>query len=201
MEYPAVKAPATVSTIAGDAEIDRAIATLVLAFSTDPLARWIYDGAHQYLQHIPQLFRALGTASFESRAAHRSDDGLGVAVWLPPDVHAEEAPLQAAIAQGIARRKQDDFIALLERTEHYRPREPHWYLSLIGVDGPHRNKGCGAALLAHGLRQCDSEHRAAYLWSSNRRNTTLYERHGFRTLDSIQAGSSPEIFPMVRAAR
>jgi len=31
--------PSSVTTIAGDTEIDRAVATLVLAFSTDPVAR------------------------------------------------------------------------------------------------------------------------------------------------------------------
>jgi hypothetical protein len=31
------------------------------------------------------------------------------------------------------------------RTERYRPTEPHWYLSLIGVEALHRKKGCGAA--------------------------------------------------------
>jgi hypothetical protein len=34
--------PANVATIAGDAEIDQAAATLVLAFGTDPVARWMY---------------------------------------------------------------------------------------------------------------------------------------------------------------
>ena len=47
-----------VATIGGDAEVDHAIATLVLAFVTDPVARWMYDDPHQYLLHIPRLFRA-----------------------------------------------------------------------------------------------------------------------------------------------
>jgi hypothetical protein len=33
--------PSRVATIVGDTEIDHAIATLVLAFGTDPVARWI----------------------------------------------------------------------------------------------------------------------------------------------------------------
>jgi hypothetical protein len=41
----------------------------------------------------------------------------------------------------------------------------------------------------------------AYLESSNPANVPLYERHGFRALGTIQAGSSPTIFPMLRAAR
>jgi GNAT superfamily N-acetyltransferase len=193
--------PTFVATIAGDADVDHAIATLVLAFATDPVARWMYDGPHQYLRHIPRLFRALGTSSFDAGAAQRTSDGLGVALWLPPGVHGDDGPIEAVIAESIAGEKQGDVGAVFERTEHYRPTEPHWYLSLIGVEALHRNKGCGAALLQHGLRQCDREHRPAYLWSSNPLNTSLYERHGFEIVGTIQVGSSPSIFPMMRHAR
>jgi GNAT superfamily N-acetyltransferase len=192
--------PASVATIAGGAEIDHAIATLVLAFSTDPVARWMYDDPHQYLRHIPRLFGALGTSSFAAGAAQRTSDGLGVALWLPPGVHGDDGPLEAVIAESIAAEKQADVGAAFTRTEHYRPTEPHWYLSLIGVEALHRNKGCGAALLQHGLRQCDREHLPAYLWSSNPLNTSLYERHGFEIVGTIQVGSSPSIFPMLRHA-
>ncbi|WP_461479477.1 GNAT family N-acetyltransferase [Mesorhizobium jarvisii] len=91
--------------------------------------------------------------------------------------------------------------AALERAEHFRPTEPHWYLSLIRVEALHRNKGAGATLLQHGLRQCDREHRPAYLWSSNPLNTSLYKRHGFEIVTTIQVGSSPPIIPMLRHAR
>jgi hypothetical protein len=50
---------ASVRTIAGETEVDHAIATLVLAFSTDPVARWMYDDPHQYLRHIRPLFMLL----------------------------------------------------------------------------------------------------------------------------------------------
>jgi ribosomal protein S18 acetylase RimI-like enzyme len=193
--------PSEVATIAGDAQVDHAIATLVLAFATDPVARWMYDDPHQYLLHIPRLFRALGTSSFEAGAAQRTSDGLGVALWLPPGVHGEDGPLEAVITESIVGEKQTEVAAIFERTEHYRPIEPHWYLSLIGVEVLHRNNGCGAALLRHQLRQCDQEHLPAYLWSSNSLNTTLYERHGFQVTGVIEVGSSPSIFPMLRNAR
>jgi GNAT superfamily N-acetyltransferase len=192
---------ASVVTIAGDAEVDHAIATLALAFGTDPVARWMYDDPHQYLQHIPRLFRALATSSFEAGAAQRTNDGLGIAIWLPPGVHGDDGVLEAVIAGSIGGEKQAEVAAVFERTEHYRPTEPHWYLSLIGVEALHRNNGCGAALLQHRLRQCDREHLPAYLWSSNPLNTSLYERHGFEIASTIQVGSSPSIFPMLRHAR
>ena len=190
-----------VATIGGDAEVDHAIATLVLAFVADPVARWMYDDPHQYLLHIPRLFRALGKNSFEGGAAQRTGDGLGVALWLPPGVHGDDGPLEAVIAGSIAEEKQAQVAALFEQTEHYRPSEPHWYLSLIGVEALHRNEGSGAALLEHRLRQCDREHLPAYLWSSNPLNTSLYQRHGFEIAGTIRVGSSPSIYPMLRSAR
>jgi len=193
--------PPGVATITDEVEVDRAIATLVLAFVTDPVARWMYDDPHQYLLHISRLFRALGTSSFEEGAAQRTVDGLGVALWLPPGIHSDDGPLEAVIAESIGGEKQTEVAAIFEQTEHYRPREPHWYLSLIGVEALHRNKGCGAALLQHRLRQCDREHHPAYLWSSNPLNISLYERHGFKISGTIQVGSSPSIFPMQRCAR
>jgi GNAT superfamily N-acetyltransferase len=190
-----------VATIGGEAEVDHAIATLVLAFVSDPVARWVYDDPHQYLLHIPRLFRALGKSSFERGAAQRTNDGLGVALWLPPGVHGDDGRLEAVIAGSVVEEKQAEVAAVFERTEHYRPAEPHWYLSLIGVEALHRNKGCGAALLKHRLRQCDREHLGAYLWSSNPLNTSLYKRHGFEIAGTIRVGSSPSIYPMLRSAR
>ena len=132
---------ASVVTIAGDAEVDHAIATLALAFGTDPVARWMYDDPHQYLLHISRLFRALGASSFEAGAAECTEDGLGFAIWLPPGVHGDDTALEAVIGESIAAEKQAEVAAVFERTEDYRPTEPHWYLSLIGVEALHRNKG------------------------------------------------------------
>ena len=39
--------PLKVATIAGDAVGDQAIATLALAFGTDPVARWMCDDPHR----------------------------------------------------------------------------------------------------------------------------------------------------------
>jgi hypothetical protein len=88
-----------VAAIVGDAEIDHAIATLVLAFGTDPVARWMYGEPHHHLMQIPKLFRALGTSSFEAGAAERTADGLGVALWLPPGIHGDDGRLRRLLQQ------------------------------------------------------------------------------------------------------
>src|SRR5690348_16481397 len=75
--------PSRVATVVGDIKIDHALATLVLDFGTDPIARWLYGAPHHYLMHIPESFRALGTSSFDAGAAERTVDGLGVTLWNP----------------------------------------------------------------------------------------------------------------------
>lgn len=117
--------PAKVVTVTGEADVDRAMATLVLAFGEDPVARWMCDDPDHYLKHIPRLFRALGTSSFAAEAAQRTSDGHGVALWLPPGVHSEDEPLDAVIAETIAAEKRADVGAAFERTEQYRPTEAH----------------------------------------------------------------------------
>jgi ribosomal protein S18 acetylase RimI-like enzyme len=88
-----------------------------------------------------------------------------------------------------------------ERMARHHPSEPHWYLPLIGVVPAHRGKGVGDALMRHALAACDRDGLPAYLESTNPRNITLYERHGFERIASIQSGSSPIIVPMLRKPR
>jgi len=56
-------------------------------------------------------------------------------------------------------------------------------------------------LMKTALERVDAEGLPAYLESSNARNVSLYERHGFEVIGEIQHGSSPSMLPMYRAAR
>jgi len=190
-----------VVNVSAGIELDTAAATLALAFDADPFMRWMYDDPLNYLENIPALFRAIGQESVAERAAQRTADGAGVAFWLPPGVAGASEPIQAVISRSVALDKQSAIGAAMEQTEHYRPREPHWYLSTLGVDAAHRNKGCGALLLKHRLRTCDEQHLPAYLWSSSPQNISFYERHGFQVTCTVQEGAAPAIFTMLREAR
>jgi ribosomal protein S18 acetylase RimI-like enzyme len=97
--------------------------------------------------------------------------------------------------------RESEFAAVFEAMTSYHPQEPHWYLPLIGVDPARHRKGYGAALLQDTLRRCDQDHVAAYLESTNPANITLYQRHGFELRGTIQVGSAPPLFPMLRPAR
>ena len=186
---------------AGMADQPRLVAAVVLAFSTDPAARWTYPAPESYLKHFPDLVRAFGGRAVEYGAAHFIGDVQAAALWLPPGVQPDEAALMAHFQRTVPEQDQDTIFAIFEQMGHYRPDEPHWYLPMIGVDPAYQRKGYGSALLAHALRLCDAERTAAYLESSNPENIPLYRRHGFEVMGTIQMGTSPPITPMLRRPR
>jgi ribosomal protein S18 acetylase RimI-like enzyme len=190
----------SVTTVAPP-DAERAVAVIVLAFSADPAARWTYPDPHDYVTHFPAIVRAFGGGAFAAGTAHRVGEFAGAALWLPPGVRPDDAAMGAAFERGVPSARLSELGAVFERMRSYHPREPHWYLPLIGVDPARQNQGHGSALLRHALAQCDRERVPAYLESSNPANISLYERHGFVVLDTIQVGSSPSITPMLRTPR
>ena len=180
---------------------DRTLATLVTAFCTDPVMRWLYPDPYQYLTYFPQFVRLLGGAAFDHGTAYSADQYRGAALWLPPGVHYDGEALGELMQRSVAEHDQESVFKVLEQVDAYHPTEAHWYLPAIGVDPNWQGRGYGSALLAAALAKCDQQHLPAYLESSNRRNIPLYERHGFEILGEIQAETSPTLWPMLRSAR
>jgi ribosomal protein S18 acetylase RimI-like enzyme len=116
-------------------------------------------------------------------------------------VHPRDEEIQSALRQTVPKDKQEDLFAVLAQMGSHHPKEPHWYLPMIGVDPIQQGQGLGSALMEHALIRCDRENKLAHLETANPRNVPLYERHGFGLLASIQIGDSPTVFPMLRRPR
>ncbi len=151
----------------------RMIATLVAAFTADPFIRWMLPDAHEYLTTFPEVLRHYGGRAFEHGAAHRTSDGSGVALWLPPDVGPDEEALGAVVQEGVATEQQEEAFGVLEQVGASHPEEPHWFLPAIGVDPHAQGRGIGSALLAHALAAIDEKREIAYLESTHPRNVPL----------------------------
>jgi ribosomal protein S18 acetylase RimI-like enzyme len=192
MIIPIIKTAATASDEASIIEV------LVRANWADPAARWVWPDSQQFLTHFPSFVRAFGGKAFAHGSAYYVDGYTGAALWLPPDVHPDENALIALLQRTVSEQIQKDFFPVFEQMGRYHPSEPHWYLPLMGVDPSQQGKGFGSALLQHTLMQFDRDNKIAYLESSNPRNISLYKRHGFELLGTIQTGTSPSIAPMLR---
>lgn len=177
---------------------EQIIAVVVLAFGVNPVARWVYPDSHEYLRHFPELIRVFAGQAFEHDSVYYISGFSGAALWLPPTVQPDEDEMVALLQRTVPERNHADMFSVLEQMDDYHPTEPHWYLPLIGVDPLQQGGGYGSALMEHALVVCDREGKLAYLESSDPRNIPLYERHGFEVMGTIQVGSSPPLFPMLR---
>jgi ribosomal protein S18 acetylase RimI-like enzyme len=184
-----------------EVERERAIGTLVLAFSGDPFVRWIYPEASQYLRHFPEALGAFGGVAFGHGGVWRLGDFAAVALWLPPGVEPGSEATVALFQATVDSHKFDDLLSVFGQMEAVHPATPHWYLPWFGVDCALQGQGFGSRLIAPCLEMVDREHLPAYLDSTNPRNVSFYERQGFEVTGRWQAGSSPPIISMLRQPR
>jgi ribosomal protein S18 acetylase RimI-like enzyme len=187
-----IKTAATASDEASTIDV------LARAFSEDPVAQWIWPDPEQYHIHFPSFVRVFGGKAFTHGSAYYVDGYAAAALWLPPDVLPDEDTLSSIFQRTVSEQSQKDVFTVFDQMGRYHPSKQHWYLPLMGVDPPKQGKGLGSALMQHALVQCDQDNKLAYLESSNPRNIPLYERNGFELLGTIQIGTSPHIFPMLR---
>lgn len=187
---------ATKVSIALDEE--RAVATITIAFSSDPVVRWVLRDPNVYLTYWPSLVRAQGGRAFGEGTADSIDDLGGVALWLPPGTEPDGEAMAAIAAEAVPPSEQDEVFRVMEQMDEFHPSEPHWYLPLIGVDTARRGRGYGSHLLRHGVERCDRDRVPAYLEATSPLNRALYRRHGFEELGVIQVGESPPMWPMLR---
>ena len=133
------------------------------------------------------------------------DDRGGAALWQPPGAPGEDsesflAEHGQAYAEAIGGQVEREQ-ALGTALAGYRPSEPHWYLSAIGVRPSAHGQGIGGRLLAHTLRQVDAAGQAAFLEATTERSAALYASHGFEVIAEVRVEDSPPLRPMVRQAR
>ena len=185
---------------ASESERQRVVQAIVLGFVSDPLARWFWPQAGQYLDAMPALIEAFGGRAFDTDSAYTTQRCEGAALWLPPGTEPDEETMGAILESTTDPAIRDDVMGVLQGMDEYHPHDvPCWYLPLIAVDPAYQGQGFGSALMKHALQRCDEDGVTAYLESSNPRNMSLYERHGFETVGRIQVGASPPVHAMIRA--
>ncbi len=176
--------------VVGEDEWSRAFDIQADAFSEDPiLGHWLMGGRDQEARarRFRRFMGAYATGpSFRDHAEiHMTADDSASAVWLRPPGHFSQPVteqlrmlpvLLALFGLGTPRA-----LGLLNAMETQHPTDAaHWYLLGLATRRDRQGQGIGGRLLSFGLARVDAERLPAYLESSNPRNISLYERHGFR---------------------
>ncbi len=186
---------------ASEADAQAVAAVITLAFASDPMARWSMPDVQRYFAEMPSVVRAFGGNGYAHVSIDVVDPGRGAAMWLPPGETPDVAALVGLFETHAPADRLPDIMAVFEAVDAYHPKEPHWYLPLIGIDPVWQGRGIGSALMRHALARADADGLPAYLESSHPRNVPFYEHFGFEALGSIQVGSSPTMVPMLRRPR
>ncbi|WP_162908182.1 GNAT family N-acetyltransferase [Allorhizocola rhizosphaerae] len=168
---------------AGSADLPRLARTLAEAFDGDPVWAWMLPDTQRSRE---RLFGALLRQAIPHGHVYATHDGQAVAMWSPP--HAWKVPtsamLRAALPIAVAARARLPRLlgrlGEIERLHRLVPQN-HWYLEFIGTSAAARGAGLGSALINHALEHVTGG-LPIYLESSNPRNLTFYQRHGFHVM-------------------
>jgi GNAT superfamily N-acetyltransferase len=184
-----------------DSEQAQAIATIVSAFTDDPVERWLFPESEQYLMHFPKFVAAFGGAAFRGQTVWMLGEFSAVAFWLAPGSEPDGEAIVEVLSECVAPEKHEDAFAVLEQMDQSHPKYPHWYLPWLGVHQPLQGGGLGCDLLKRCLAMVDESHLPAFLETPNPRTVSFYERQGFQIIALAQAGACPPITLMLRDAR
>jgi ribosomal protein S18 acetylase RimI-like enzyme len=176
------------------------------AFAGDPVFGWLIPPHATGRDHRMRTFFTSMSRTYlrQGKPCYLTADGSAGALWsapgrwaLPPGQIALEAvPDWLAFRGRVLRALR---VQMQIEHLHARQRAPHWYLGYLGTRGGHQGQGLGSQLLREVLARADGHGVPAYLESSNERNLTLYERHGFQVVGELRAlGRGPTIWRMWR---
>ena len=138
------------------------------------------------------IFRFLINYGIKSGEVHATSPSMeGVAIWLPSE--KRDIPILPSIFCGIIPillfadkkgiMKIDSMEKLMIKKENEVIKEPHWFLSMIGVDPAFQGKGHGANLIKAMIPKAEADKKRIYAETQSEKNMDFYKRLGFKVMD------------------
>ena len=178
----------------------KVLSTACLAFSSDPFMRWIMPEGQRYLDNYQELVDVYCCEkSLQESTTFVTESFAGAAIWLPPGVFGDEQKISSWVSENVSEQRLEILEKVLEELDKYHPKTNRcWYLALLAVDPAFQRLGLGSIMMKHVNRLLDNTACQGYLESSNAKNISLYQRHGYEIMGEIKVGDCPVITPMLR---
>ncbi|AKZ53712.1 putative acetyltransferase [Streptomyces ambofaciens ATCC 23877] len=172
--------------------------TLARAFDDDPMMRWFFPDDSSREKSLGRYFTTLLTRQYAHHGVCERTDSAA-AFWVPPQAQAVPDAGTVRELQDILGDRAPLFRDAVEAAAEHTPREPHWYLAVIGADPAAQGGGHGAALLRSGLARADAASLPVCLESSKSANLPFYEHFGFTVREKFPLpGGGPLLWAMRR---
>ena len=187
-------------------DVDALAGVLGRAFETDPIFRAILPAEAHRRRALPVLFREWIRLLHlpHPETSWTTDDLAGAALWSPPGAWHVGVGTIARMAPrmlGAMGTRSVPGLRVMRAVEAPHPREPHYYLRVVGCEPDRQGRGIGSRLMQPMLDACDARGAAAYLESSNEKNVPLYRRHGFEVTGEVVTHLGPRAWLMWRKPR
>jgi GNAT superfamily N-acetyltransferase len=139
------------------------------------------------------------------RECFTTADRSGAALWDPPNewkLGMRDNIRMLAAMGPVFGRHLPHTVACFNAMDAGHPSEPHWYLSVLGVEPAARKAGVAETLIRHGLERCDRERRPAYTETGRPRSRDFYAEHGFEVTEEFDLpGDGPPVWRLWREPR
>jgi GNAT superfamily N-acetyltransferase len=174
--------------------VDQRIETLIESFYHDPLVEFFWPKEESRARQLSaglefMLSLSSKTMSIEiANNRHAAVIGVSSPEDYPPPFFRSMCALSKLMLKSIRLspfREVKRWIRVYYQLEKMRPRQPHWYILVLGAHPDHQGKGLGGELLKPILQKADEENVAVYLECSNPRSLDFYDKHGFRVIEEI----------------
>ncbi|MEL3948002.1 GNAT family N-acetyltransferase [Streptomyces sp. LNU-CPARS28] len=176
--------------------------TLTLAFDDDPMMRWFFPDEATREAGLGRYFATIFTRQYGRHGVCERTESAA-SFWVPPGAQDKAVP-DAETVQELTEILGDRALLFREAVElaaEHGPKEPHWYLAVVGADPAAQGQGHGSALLRSGLAKADADGLPVYLESSKPANIPVYEHFGFAVLGEVELpGGGPALWAMRRPA-
>jgi len=173
---------------------DPRIETLIEAFYHDPLTEFLLPEEESRAKRLStgvEFLLGLSSSTWSAGTTNRACAGvIGAAspeAYPPPFFHLM-VMLTKLILKSLSftpYRVLKEWARIFQKFDKIRPRQPYWYVLILGVHPDHQGKGLGRELLRKVLQKADEDRVAVYLESANPRNLDFYRKHGFEVMAEI----------------
>src|SRR5215210_1464883 len=87
--------------VIGAGDRQRAVASLLLAFSSDPVVRWVWPDQERYMTCWSRFAEAFAGEAFDHGTARGLEDCTAVALWLRPGIGSDGATVMALMEESL----------------------------------------------------------------------------------------------------
>jgi ribosomal protein S18 acetylase RimI-like enzyme len=179
--------------------------TLGRAFFDDPMICFLLADESTRPAKMPRLFKLLFKLGLPHGACDVTNGFEAVALWRPPGQW--HVPFYQYITNGpeflnvFGIRGGLHAMSMMDIVERHHPKEPHYYLQVIGTDPGKQGKGYGGVVMRRQLAIADAARMPCYLESSKDTNIPIYQSFGFEVTGEIRLPNGPTLYAMWRKAR